>query len=78
MQLGITKGYGDTNVRYFEIKSKTLQAMKVSAYGKKIKGVPLCSEYSAAWNDPKLQKQVQKRRDEIIKDDLDVLIQVSK
>ena len=44
----------------------------------KDQGVPLCSEYSAAWNDPELQKQIQKRRDEIIKDDLDVLIQLSK
>ena len=77
LQLGITKGYGDTNVRSREIKSKTLQARKL-VYGKKIKGVPLCSEYSAAWNDPVVQKQVQKRRDEIIQDDLDVLIQVSK
>jgi hypothetical protein len=77
LQLGITKGYGDTNVRSREVKSKTLQARKL-VYGKKIKGIPLCSEYSAAWNDPVVQKQVQKRRDEIIKDDLDVLIQVSR
>lgn len=77
LQLGITKGYGDTNVRSREVKSKTLQARKL-VYGKKIKGVPLCSEYSAAWNDPELQKQIQKRRDEIIRDDLDVLIQLSR
>ena len=77
LQLGITKGYGSTNVRSREVKSKTLQARKL-VYGKKIKGVSLCSEYSAAWNDPELQKQIQKRRNEIIRDDLDVLIQVTR
>ena len=47
-------------------------------YGKKIKGVPLCKEYAGAWNDPIRQREIEKRRDEIIKDDLDVLIQLTK
>ena len=75
--LGITKGYGNTNVRGREITSKALQARKL-VYGKKVKGIPLCDEYATAWDDPEKQKIIQKKRNEIIKDDLDVLIQLTK
>ena len=77
LQLGITKGYGETNVRSREVNSKAIQSRKL-VYGKKIKGVPLCKEYAGAWNDPIRQQEIEKRRDEIIKDDLDVLIQLTK
>ena len=75
--LGITKGYGNTNVRGREITSEALKARKL-VYGKKVKGVPLCEEYAAAWDDPEQQKILNRKRDEIITDDVDVEILITR
>lgn len=42
--VGITKGYGDTNVRGRETKNKNLKSRKL-VYCKRIKGIDLCTEY---------------------------------
>ena len=45
--LGITRGYGDTNVRGREHKDKTLKARKL-IYAKRIPGRELCSTYTTS------------------------------
>ena len=71
--VGITKGYGDTNVRGREHKNKTLQAKKL-IYCLKIKGKQLCSEYETAWGNNEKQKKLNIKREQMMSDPLDVLI----
>ena len=71
--VGITKGYGNTNVRGREHKNKTLQAKKL-IYCLKIKGKNLCTEYETAWGNNEKQKELNTKRDQMISDPLDVLL----
>ena len=71
--LGITKGYGDTNVRGREHKSKTLQAKKL-VYCRRIKGQKLCTDYSTSWNDQERQKELSTKRGQMFGDPLDLLL----
>ena len=71
--MGITKGYGDTNVRGREHQSKILKSRKL-VYCKMIPGKELCSEYSTAWNDKAKQKELALKRDQMMSDPLDLLI----
>jgi len=72
--LGITKGYGDRNVRGREHKNKTLKARKL-IYCRRIKGRELCSTYQTSWNDPGRQKELSQKRLEMFADPLDLLLQ---
>ena len=71
--VGITKGYGDTNVRGREVGSKNLQARKL-VYCRRIPGKELCSEYTTSWNDPEKTKALRQKRNEMLPDKLDVLL----
>jgi len=71
--LGITKGYGDTNVRGREHKNKMLKAKKL-IYCRRIEGRELCSTYTTSWNDPERQKELNQKREEMFADPLDLLL----
>ena len=71
--VGITKGYGDTNVRGREVGNKTLQARKL-VYCRRIPGKELCSDYTTSWNDKERTKALKARRQEMLPDKLDVLL----
>ena len=71
--LGITKGYGDTNVRGREHKSKTLQAKKL-VYCRRIRGQKLCTDYATSWNDQDRQKELSTKRGQMFGDPLDLLL----
>ena len=71
--LGITKGYGDTNVRGREHKNKTLKAKKL-IYCRRIEGRELCSSYTTSWNDPERQKELNQKRLVMFADPLDLLL----
>ena len=71
--LGITRGYGDTNVRGREHKDKTLKARKL-IYAKRIPGRELCSTYTTSWNDQEKTKELSQRRKEMFPDELDLLL----
>lgn len=71
--IGITKGYGDTNVRGREHNNKTLKAKKL-IYCRRIAGRELCTDYSTSWNDPARQKELNQKRDEMLPDELDLLL----
>jgi len=71
--VGITKGYGNTNVRGRETKNRNLKSRKL-VYCKKIKGVDLCNEYETAWGNPKRQQELNKKRSQLISDPLNVLL----
>ena len=71
--IGITKGYGDTNVRGREHNNKTLKAKKL-IYCRRIPGRELCTDYSTSWNDPARQKELNQKRDEMFPDELDLLL----
>jgi len=71
--VGITKGYGNTNVRGREHKNKTLKAKKL-IYCLKIKGKKLCTEYETAWNNTEKQKALNTKREQMVSDPLDVLL----
>lgn len=71
--VGITKGYGNTNVRGRETKNRNLKSRKL-VYCKKIKGVDLCNEYETSWGNPKRQQELNKKRSQLISDPLDVLL----
>jgi len=72
--LGITKGYGDRNVRGREHKNKTLKAKKL-IYCRRIKGRDLCTSYTTSWNDPERQKELNQKRLEMFADPLDLLLE---
>lgn len=71
--VGITKGYGDTNVRGRETKSRTLKSKKL-IYCLKLKGKELCTEYETAWGNNEKQKELRLKRKEMVSDPLDVLL----
>ena len=71
---GITRGYGDTNIRGREHKSKTLKSKKL-VYCKWIPGQDLCTEYTTAWNDKVRAKELARKRESMISDPLDLLLE---
>ena len=71
--VGITKGYGKTNVRGRTTNSKTLSSKKL-IYCRKIPGVDLCTEYVTSWGDREKLKLLEKKRDEMMSDPLDLLL----
>ena len=75
--LGITRGYGDTNVRGRSHGNKTLKARKL-IYCRRIKGRKLCSTYTASWNDPERQKDLSSKRREMFSDPLDLLLKITR
>ena len=70
---GITKGYGDTNVRGREHQDKTLKAKKL-IYCKRISGKELCSQYTSSWNDKEKTKELSQKRKQMFPDELDLLL----
>ena len=72
--VGITRGYGDTNVRGRKHNSKALQAKKL-IYCKRIPGVELCTDYTSSWNDQQRTKELSQKRKDMYADPLDLLIQ---
>ena len=70
---GITKGYGDTNVRGREHQDKTLKAKKL-IYCKRITGKELCSQYTSSWNDKEKTKELSLKRKQMFPDKLDLLL----
>ena len=75
--VGITKGYGDTNIRGREHKDKRLQSKKL-IYCRKVKGQQLCSTYSASWNNPEKTKALSEKRDKMFADPLDLLLKIAR
>lgn len=73
--VGITRGYGKTNARGREIKDKTLWSKKL-VYCLRIKGRKLCDSYAAAWNDLDLKRNLRKRRDQMLSDPQDIVLDV--
>jgi len=73
--VGITRGYGKTNARGREIIDKTLRSKKL-VYCLRIKGRELCDSYTAAWNDLDLKRDLRKRRDQMLSDPLDIVLDV--
>ena len=73
--VGITRGYGKTNARGREIKDKTLRSKKL-VYCLRIKGRELCDSYATAWNDLDLKRDLRKRRDQMLSDPLDIVLDV--
>jgi len=72
--LGITKGYGETNVRGREHQDKRLKQKKL-IYAKRIPGRELCSEYTTSWNDQDKTKELSQKRKDMFPDELDLLLQ---
>ena len=70
---GITKGYGEKNVRGRKSKEKSLQAKKL-VYCRRIKGKKLCTEYQTSWNDPEKTKEMSIKRSVMMTDSLDLLL----
>jgi len=71
--VGITRGYGDTNVRGRKHNNKALKAKKL-IYCKRIAGVELCTDYTSSWNDKERTKELSKRRKEMLPDELDLVL----
>ena len=75
--VGITKGYGDTNIRGREHKDKRLQSKKL-IYCRKVKGQQLCSTYSASWNNAEKTRVLSEKRDRMFADPLDLLLKIAR
>ena len=71
--VGITKGYGNTNVRGRETTHKNLKSKKL-IYCLKLKGKKLCTEYETAWNNAEKQKELNIKRQKMVSDPLDLLL----
>lgn len=71
--VGITKGYGDTNVRGRDVGNKNLKARKL-VYCRRIAGKELCSDYTTSWNDSERTKELNLKRKEMFPDELDLLL----
>ena len=56
-------------------KDKTLRSKKL-VYCLRIKGRELCDSYAAAWNDLDLKRDLRKRRDQMLSDPLDIVLDV--
>jgi len=75
--VGITKGYGDTNIRGREHRDKRLQSKKL-IYCRKVKGQQLCSTYSASWNNAEKTRALSEKRDKMFADPLDLLLKIAR
>lgn len=71
--VGISKGYGKTNVRGRVHNNARLKSKKL-IYCRKVKGVKLCSEYTTSWNDQKKTHTLTLKRQEMFLDPLDILL----
>ena len=71
--VGITKGYGDTNVRGREHQDKRLKSRKL-IYCRRIPGRDLCADYKTSWNDSERTKELNLKRKEMFPDELDLLL----
>lgn len=71
--LGITRGYGDTNVRGRQHQDKRLKQKKL-IYAKRIPGRELCSDYTTSWNDQEKTKELSLKREQMFPDELDLLL----
>ena len=65
----------ENNAHGREIKDKTLRSKKL-VYCLRIKGRELCDSYAAAWNDLDLKRDLRKRRDQMLSDPLDIVLDV--
>jgi len=72
--IGVTRGYGATNVRGRRHENKTLKAKKL-IYCKRIPGRELCSDYTTSWNDPARTKALSQKREQMFSDPLDLLLE---
>lgn len=71
--VGITKGYGDENIRGREHGSNVLKQKKL-IYCKKIPGVELCSEYQTSWFDKDKRRELEQEQKSIMDNRLDLLL----
>lgn len=71
---GISKGYGNSNMRGRTTASKSLKEKKL-VYCKKIKGIPLCKEYKTSWHNKEMQYQLEQKRNIMIDAPLDAVLQ---
>ena len=71
--VGITKGYGNTNVRGRKTTHKNLKSKKL-IYCLKLRGKKLCTEYVTAWNNSERQKALDSKRKQMVSDPLDLLL----
>ena len=71
--VGISKGYGESNVRGRPTASKILREKKL-VYCKRINGVKLCREYQTAWNNKDIQSELDSRRNELLKRDIEIVL----
>ena len=71
--VGLTRGYGKTNTRGRKHNHKVLKSPKL-IYCLRVKGKEFCTEYSTSWNDWQKQKALNKKRDQMMSDPLDILI----
>ena len=71
--VGLTRGYGKTNTRGRTHNHRLLKSQKL-IYCLRLKGKKFCTEYTTAWNDPKKQKEITKRRKQMLSDQLDNLL----
>jgi len=71
--VGITKGYGNTNVRGRKTTHKNLKSKKL-IYCLKLRGKKLCTEYETAWNNAEKQKALNTKRKKMVSDPLDLLL----
>ena len=71
--VGLTKGYGKTNTRGRTHNNKLLKSQKL-IYCLRLKNKKFCTEYTTCWNDPVRQKEITRRRNLMLKDHLDFLL----
>lgn len=71
--VGITKGYGDENIRGREHGSDVLMQKKL-IYCKKIPGVELCSEYQTSWFDKDKRRRLEQEQKVLMENRLDLLL----
>ena len=72
--VGLTKGYGKTNTRGRTHNNKLLKSQKL-IYCLRLKNKKFCTEYTTCWNDPVRQKEITRRRNLMLKDNLDFLLE---
>ena len=72
--VGITRGYGKTNTRGRTHNNKLLKSQKL-IYCLRLKGKKFCTEYTTAWNDPKRQREISRKRKQMMSNQLDILLQ---
>ena len=72
--VGLTKGYGKTNTRGRTHNNKLLKSQKL-IYCLRLKGKEFCTQYTTAWNDPKRQREISRKRKQMLSDPLDQLLE---